>query len=718
MINVVTKLQATATVLVLFSLYWLTASGAFHSIDEEAVFAVSRTIVLEGEANQNALYRAVPYIDQAKIGIDGAFYSKYGIGHALAVAPALFLARWVPGATLGSSAMLVNALATALTGGLLVLTATRSGYRLRTGIAAGLLYGGATFAWVYAKTMFSEPLVGLLWLLAVYYLLVDITPRRAFLSGVALAVALSIRPASILVTPLFAFLLLAPLRPMVSRFIAWGLPIAVVGVGLLGFNLVRFGNPFDFGYSESFNGNLLVGVQGFLFSLDRSVFIFAPPLLALFGTVPLFLRRHRRVGGAILLVSLSSLLLYSAWAVFWGGPVWGPRYLLPLLPLLFVLLLPGLERAWEGQRVWQWLFVVVGVAGVAIQIPGVVWNSLPMTQELGQRYALWLLAPRAAGLDLAWYEMPQGALLSLLLLFLAGVALARPRPLFVAVAGTATLVGSVVLLSWWGQTSFGYQWHPIDAEIATVVAERVAPGDALLLNPAPFQEPIPRLVGWMNQPYPPATLYGVVRDPADTTTQPATVDYVLSRHKRIWLLTDGVGQGDINSPTEQWLATRAFPVETTWYGDTTRLTLLEREGIPLSGGGGVAFSDGIRLAHWNAFAGDGTVQVRLEWLPTAEVPRDLHTFAQLLNAEGQLLVGWDSVPQFGFAPASTWQPHIVVQESLGLVLPDGHPIEDMQLIVGLYDSVTGERLRVSTGDDYLRLPLRGGATPAGEGQGE
>jgi hypothetical protein len=137
-------LRAIAVALTLFALYWLTVSGAFHSIDEEAVFAVARNIVLYGEANQNTLYRAVPYIDQAKVGIDGAFYSKYGIGHALAIAPAVWLAQGIPSATLASSAMLVNALATAATGGLLVLVTVRLGYSERTGVLLGLMYGTST----------------------------------------------------------------------------------------------------------------------------------------------------------------------------------------------------------------------------------------------------------------------------------------------------------------------------------------------------------------------------------------------------------------------------------------------------------------------------------------------------------------------------------------------------------------------------------------------
>ena len=116
------------------SLYWLTASGAFHSIDEQAVFAVSRNLVLHGQWDQSALFWGEPYSAQARVGMDGESYSKYGIGHSLLVAVPLALSRLIPGATLASSAMIVNGVATALTGTFLVLVLRRL-WAIRSGSA-------------------------------------------------------------------------------------------------------------------------------------------------------------------------------------------------------------------------------------------------------------------------------------------------------------------------------------------------------------------------------------------------------------------------------------------------------------------------------------------------------------------------------------------------------------------------------------------------------
>jgi hypothetical protein len=701
-------LRAIAVSLTLFALYWLTVSGAFHSIDEEAVFAVARNVALYGEANQNTLYRAVPYIDQAKVGIDGAFYSKYGIGHALALAPVVWLAQGIPGATLASSAMLVNALATAATGGLLVFVALRLGYSERTGVLLGLVYGSATFAWIYAKTMFSEPLVGFWWLLAVYVLLTNISWRRALLSGVCLAIALSIRPASILVTPLFALLLLQRAwKPLFIHLVVWGIPIAIVGMGLLWFNQLRFGNLLNFGYSEGFDGNLFIGLQGFLFSFDRSLFLFAPPLLLLVIGVPPFLRRHARVGYTILAVGVASLLMYSAWAVFWGGPVWGPRYLIPTLPLWFILLAPTIEKAVGVNSLKRWQLAVgsVSLAGIVMQLPGVLWNSLPMTQELGQRHPLWTLLPRAEWQDIAWAATPEGFVLSGILLAVAIVALIRPRLAWVGSAMIASSIGSVMLLGYLGESNFGYQWGSEEQAIVEHFATEARPDDALILNFAPYQEPLPRLIGWMNRPRPPATLYGILRDvEANPAVTESELTYLLSRHERLWLLTEGVAPGDSNSVTELALSRHAAPIHTEWVNDTMRLTLFERLNIATrQGAPNATFGDMVTLRSWSIAKAPESIQVTLEWEPLCGDTRDLHTFVQVLDGNGQLVVGWDNVPQFGFAPATTWQSGVPFREQMALSLPAGFGWDRAQVIVGMVDTTTGERLTTDGGADFVVL---------------
>ena len=330
--------RASATAIFLLAIYWLTASGSFHSVDEHVVFATARNLVYHGRVDQSTLFWGSPYAGLSWMGTDGELYSKYGIGHSALVVPTIILARVIPGAGLATTTMMLNMVATALTAFFLILTAGRLGYSSRTSVSLGLLYGLATFSWVYAKTMFSEPLVALGWIVAVWLIAPQVTRRRALLAGIAMAITVTIRPAMVLAAIPFC-LLVWERKPseLVWRVVAFLLPVATVSFSLLAFNWQRFGDPFQFGYSEAFNGSIVAGVTGFLFSLDRSILIFAPPLVGLLWSVPGFIRRHGSLGWKLLVISGFVFLLYCMWPVFWGGPVWGPRYLLPLLPLLMVL---------------------------------------------------------------------------------------------------------------------------------------------------------------------------------------------------------------------------------------------------------------------------------------------------------------------------------------------------------------------------------------------
>src|ERR671936_24494 len=99
---------------------------------------------------------------------------------------------------------LLPALATALTVALLVLDAVELGASARGALALGLVYAVATPAAVYALQWFSEPLTAAA-VLAAFYLLVrehaHSTTWRAFLAGVALAVAVATRLEALLFAP-------------------------------------------------------------------------------------------------------------------------------------------------------------------------------------------------------------------------------------------------------------------------------------------------------------------------------------------------------------------------------------------------------------------------------------------------------------------------------------------------------------------------------------
>jgi hypothetical protein len=105
----------------------------------------------------------------------------------------------------------------------------------------------------------------------------------------------------------------------------------------------------------------LSGLATLLLSLDRGLLVWAP-VLVLALVAPFGRRRERGVGA--LAPAVARVLVMSGYPNAHGGWFPGPRYLLPVLPLLVVPLAAGLERAssrrWarvavSAAALWGWL---------------------------------------------------------------------------------------------------------------------------------------------------------------------------------------------------------------------------------------------------------------------------------------------------------------------------------------------------------------------------
>lgn len=92
----------------------------------------------------------------------------------------------------------------------------------------------------------------------------------------------------------------------------------------------------------------------------------------------------------------------------------------------------------------------------------------------------------------------------------------------------------------------------------------------------------------------------------------------------------------------------------------------------------------------------------LAWRSDRLPQRDYTVFAQLLDRDQNLAAGFDRPPLDGAYPTSTWLPGQTVIDPRHLPLSDVSPGE-YQLVVGLYDPVTGERLTAEGGANFVEL---------------
>ncbi|MBC7869620.1 MAG: hypothetical protein H7Y09_02170, partial [Chitinophagaceae bacterium] len=289
---------------------------------------------------------------------------------AILISPLVGLARSVDGIGTMHIVWLFNLVITALTGVSLYVIALRQGYSIRMGWVLGVSYGIATNAWFYGRLLFREPITGLflLWAFAAAFTLQKawgsrrIPYRTGALLIVSFGLAFLTKVASLLFLPALLIVLLPPL-PLIRRH--WRLGSALIGLLMsLGVIAVLIMSNSDFGQRYALStwtqrlsdiqwAYVLESILGYQVSLGRSLWLYSPILLAgLFGARRLIGQGEWRLVVGLML----TLLLLSAWygialTVDWlGGWGWGPRYLVPLLPLFMLWVLPVIPLLTTSMR--------------------------------------------------------------------------------------------------------------------------------------------------------------------------------------------------------------------------------------------------------------------------------------------------------------------------------------------------------------------------------
>jgi hypothetical protein len=148
---------------------------------------------------------------------------------------------------------------------------------------------------------------------------------------------------------------------------------------------VRWGVPWNihqFGTASAGSTPLYKSVYAALLSPGMSVFVYSPLLLLTPWTFPVFWRRHRAEAAAAAALSLTFLLVFSAfigWTGLWSAP--GPRYQLISTPLLLLGLGLWLEERSSPRR-WA-VVAALAAAGLVVQLAFMtpVWGGLVETMH-------------------------------------------------------------------------------------------------------------------------------------------------------------------------------------------------------------------------------------------------------------------------------------------------------------------------------------------------
>ena len=346
-------------------------------------------------------------------------------------------------------AAMVNPLAMALLMVVFFLFSNRLGGNRKRALVLTMLLGCCSIIWPYSSSYWTQPVATLCLFSALYCLYrfkEESLHRYVVFAGLLLGYSMLTRFETIIFMPFFLIYTVSASYPDRSRILrATGLFLAAFGffvLLLMLWNYYRYGGVLDTGAAHqhdlgfSLRGNLANSIPANLIGLNRSIFLYSPPLLLGLLAFPAMYRSHRILALVSTLIAFTGVLLYSKFS-FWVTYIsWGPRFMVILTPFL---LLPAslirFDARWKRR-----LLLVLALAGVCIQLiavivpyqfdavsdyyrPGNAGNHLLRSDIVPQLKAVF-----SENLDFWWLSNPSTIFIGILIifaLFAAGWILAR-----------------------------------------------------------------------------------------------------------------------------------------------------------------------------------------------------------------------------------------------------------------------------------------------------
>ena len=374
----------TALFVGVLAIYVAVLRGRIEAYDTQAMLSVTKNLVDHG---------SLTTVNSGWIlGPVSTPYAPYGIGVSILAVPAYAISKWT-----GHFPVVVSLIAPVITAccvALIYWIARALNWRAIHGVVAALAFGLFSMAVWYTTELLSEPGVTLCVLVIVFGLIQWKQGSRwaALWIGLAAACALQLRADS-----LFTVWIMLAAAPL---FVGWKeirsrrtlalilTPMGVSVVLLAWYNELRYHRFLvsSYGPGGGFSTPLWHGLRGLLLSPGKSLFVFNPLcVLGVVGLVLLFTNRGVRdrplaVLGAIAVVP--RIVFFAKWGVWDAGSVWGPRFLLPSVAVLSLMIVPVFQATDRRRVAW----FVVRFAAILLGLFAAFVNFLN-----------WRLARRMAG---------------------------------------------------------------------------------------------------------------------------------------------------------------------------------------------------------------------------------------------------------------------------------------------------------------------------------
>ncbi len=385
--------------------YLLTTSGHIFTPDGVLMYLVTEGLVERGDPAMPAQEGDWPF-QHTEVGQDGRRYAIYGLGPSLVAIPTYLIGKALIGIVPpGSEAVfeyplklfhprelpyfvtifavsLTNAFVAAAVAWMVFAAGWAFGFRQSTSLALAFIAGIASPLWHYSKTFFSEPMAALTLLLFLFFILrFRETSRGAevFWAGVALSATVLVKIANavffVAAIPLAIAFIRRRAQDRLKYAVLFGAGLTACFPLILAYNAFRFGSIWETGYSSriDFTHPFFQGFLGLLVSPGRGLFLYFPLAVIALAVAASLWRRQRALSAFLLAMFLIPLLFHATWWSWEGGWCWGPRFFIPVLPLLVLPAGYWIEdRRGHAVRTWI-LWIVVGMSAV-VAFSGVIVN--------------------------------------------------------------------------------------------------------------------------------------------------------------------------------------------------------------------------------------------------------------------------------------------------------------------------------------------------------
>jgi len=268
---------------------------------------------------------------------------------------------------------------------LLLWSVLRRFVSARWSLALVLLYWlGTSVRTVASQALWQHAGVHLAIALALWLVLTEgrVTARRELIAGLVMGFGTVVRQTTALIAIGLARLPwpISMVRPIAPIAFAAGWATGVVP--LLVYDQIAFGSALEQGYGDKpFSADIANGLYGLLISPSRGILIYEPWIAFALIALALSWRSPGHVALRLRGVSVAWLALlysYARYAEWWGGRVFGPRFLDDLAPALVVALAWGisrglLSRAWARAAFWiaaAWSLLLFNAAALVFEPSG------------------------------------------------------------------------------------------------------------------------------------------------------------------------------------------------------------------------------------------------------------------------------------------------------------------------------------------------------------